>query len=232
MKKIIKLIILCIIFAQYSSIKAQGPNISVESIPGFPAQACYNQLYTSFCVFFHNNDSASYTGNIYIAFYTDTANSSIDTTSFGGPYQVSIPGNSFSSIPIDSFYFDPSSFKMGGNVVVVWPVSGGGTQITVTDTFHTYVEILGYAGISDIAQINIDNNIFPVPASNVLFLPQNIAENSIEHVRIIDMLGRTRILLKQYPKSISVAELENGFYFLEVKEKNGHIRISKFIVSR
>lgn len=228
--KIIKLIILCVIFTQYSGIKAQQPDISVESIMNFPAQAHYNQSY-NFIVILHNNGNTDYQGSLYIAFHTDSSNA-IDTGSFGDTATVDIPLGSFDSVNVGGFTFDPQTFKLGGNVVVVWPVSNNGSQIMVTDSFYTMVEILGYAGISDITQFDVNNNIFPVPASDVLFLPQNITKNSIEHVRIIDMLGRIKVLLRQYPKSVSVAELDNGFYFLEVKEKNDQIRIFKFIVSR
>jgi hypothetical protein len=228
MKKIIKLIILCIIFAQYSGIKAQSTHVSVDSIIGFPSQAYYGSTYILY-VALHNYDSAYYQGNVYIVFHTDT-NNVIDT--IGGSNQVNIPGDSTEYIYITGFSFDSTVFKLGGNVVVVWPVNGSGTQIMMTDTFYTYVDILGYAGILEVERNDRNSNIFPVPASDMLFLPQNIAENSIEHVRIIDMLGRTKVLLRQYSKSISVAELENGFYFLEIKEKNNQIRIFKFIVSR
>lgn len=230
MKKIIKLIILCVIFMQYSGIKAQQFDISVESIMGFPSQAHYNQSY-NFIVFLHNIGNTDYQGSLYIAFHTDSSNV-IDTGSFDSAVTVNIPMGSFDSVNVSGFYFDPQTFKLGGNVVVVWPVSSNGSQIMVTDSFYTVVEILGYAGISDIYQSYVNNNIYPVPACEELFLPQNIAENSIEHVRIIDVLGRTKILLKHSSKSVSVTELDNGFYFLEVKEKNNQIKIFKFIVYR
>ncbi|MFH0865497.1 MAG: T9SS type A sorting domain-containing protein [Bacteroidota bacterium] len=230
MKKIIKFIILCVIFTQFSGLKAQGPNISVESFMGFPTQAYFYDT-CSFSVLLKNNDdSVDFLGYICLMFHTDTLNSIHDT--IGGPFQAHIPADSFFTVTVSPFSFEPGFFKVGGNVVVVWPVSSGGTMITVTDSFFTYVDILGYSGIFDLSPGNANTFIYPVPANEEIFLQQNITENSIEHVRIIDMLGRTRILLKGHPKSIYVAELENGFYFLEIKGENNQMRIFKFIVSR
>lgn len=228
--KIIKLmIILCVIFTQYSGIKAQSHNLSVESFIGFPAQAYFNQS-CSFYIFLSNNDSSDYQGAISILFYTDSLNSAVD--SIGCSYTVYIPGNSFDTIWVGTFTFDSASFKLGGNVVVVWPVSSGGTQIMVTDTFYTYVEILGYAGISDIYLNTANNNIYPVPANEVLFLPQNIAENNIEYVRIIDMLGRQKYYSDKTVTSINTSAFEPGVYFIEIKVKDKMQVVLKFIISR
>ena len=227
--KTIKYILLCgVFFAQYFGAKAQTQNISVESMSGFPAQAVYDSSYT-FSVMLQNNDSAYYQGDIHIAFHTDSVNV-IDTGYFGGVVNVNIQGNSFHSITISGFSFTDSTFKLGGNVVVVWPVSTNGAQIMVTDSFYTVVEILGYAGISDITQINNDNDVFPVPANDVLFLPQNIAENNIEYIRIINMLGRTKYYSDKAVAYINTSFLEQGVYFIEIKEKNISAKVFKVVI--
>ncbi|MFH0865498.1 MAG: T9SS type A sorting domain-containing protein [Bacteroidota bacterium] len=229
--KTIKYILLCgVLFAHYFGVKAQVPNISVESMSGFPAQAEYNSLY-SFSVMLQNNDSADYQGQLYIAFHTDSANV-IDTGHFGNPVNVNIPGNSFHSITISGFYFIPSTFKLGGNVVVVWPVSTNGSQIMVTDSFYTVVEIMGYAGISDLYLCDANNYIYPVPANEVLFLPQNIVETNVEHIRIIDIPGRQKYYSDKAVTSINTTFLDQGIYFIEIKEKNKIPKIFKFIISR
>lgn len=230
-KGIRRLLFFSVVFFLCNSLSAQQVNMSVVSMPDFPDSAAYNQTFT-FSVILYNDSSSSYSGPVYIVYYTDNTNVQYPDT-FGTSNQVTIGPNTHDTINITGTNFsDTSVFKLGGNVVVVWPKSDGGTQIMVIDTFYTNLYITGYAGISDIELSEMNDNIYPVPASDMLFLPQNIAESSIEHVRITDMLGRTKVLLKQYSKSISVAELDNGFYFLEVKEKNNQIRIFKFIVSR
>lgn len=231
MRKIINIAVtFCLLIAIYSGAKGQGANISVDSIHGFPAQALYNEPYT-FTVVLHNHDSSVYQGNVQIMFHTDIDSSNVTIDTMSGPFTISIPANGFNSFTISNFHFEPNSFKIGGNVVVVWPVSGG-TPIMVTDSFTTSAEIIGYAGIPDAGSNIFSGNIYPVPAQNEIFLPKNYAESSVEYVRIIDILGRSRLCMYHYPKSVFVAELENGFYFLEVKEKNNKIRVYKFLVSR
>jgi hypothetical protein len=230
MKKIIKFFALCVIFAQFSGVMAQGPYISVESLPGFPAQANIYQSCT-FQIFLSNNDASTYQGTIYILYYTDDSlNTTHDT--LAGPFTVNIPSQSFDTIDGVNFTFDSSMFKMGGNVVVVWPVSSGSTAIMFTDTFYTYVEMLGYEGIEDLIPAGYSNIIYPNPADQVIFLPVNRAENSIEYVRIIDVTGRILDTFYTCPSMISTAKFENGIYMIEIKEKNKFPEIMKFIIYR
>lgn len=212
-------------------LRAQN-HIVVESINGFPSQALFNEQYTTLSVVLHNLDSAGFTGDIRICFHTsDSLNSGVDSLSFGGPYLISMPGDTITEIMIATFEFSPNSFKMGGNVVVVWPRSYNGSMIFAPDSFMTYVEITGYAGINDISVNNNTGNIYPVPADEIIYLPKNSDGEKIESVKITDMLGRTRVMLRNYPVSISVAELENGFYFFEVTEKSGKTRVTRFSVN-
>lgn len=225
--KILKFLILCLIFSQYSGIKAQSYNISVDTIIGFPSQAYFDSTY-QFNVILRNYDSIYFQGDVYIAYRVDTT-----TGTIGGLNAVNISGDSIVEISITGYSFDSSALKMGGNVVVVWPVNNNGTQpIAVTDTFYTYVEILEYTGISELEKLDANYNVFPVPASDIIFLPQNIAENSIEHIRIIDMLGRQKYFSDKAVTSINTSFLEQGIYFIEIKEKNKTPNVLKFIISR
>lgn len=121
---------------------------------------------------------------------------------------------------------------MGGNVVVVWPVASSGAAINVTDTFYTYIEITGYAGIEDFWQNESGELLYPVPADQLIFLPKNKTENSVEYVRIIDMLGRERYFSDKVVTSINTSFLENGVYFVEIKENNKLRKVLKFMVNR
>lgn len=228
MKNIRKYTIVFVLLLQVFVLRGQGAHVSVESLLGFPDTAFYNDSYT-FSVFLHNYDSSAFQGYVGIHFRTDSVNGSSGT--FIGPFQIFIGPDSFASIPINGFAFDTSFFKMGGNVVVVWPVSSGLPEITMTDTFYTYVHIAGTAGIFDYSSEDAVH-IYPVPANDVLFLPQNIAENSIEHLRIIDMLGRTKYYSDKTVTSINTSFFEQGVYFIEIKMKNKTPKVSKFVISR
>lgn len=233
MKNIIrKLIFFSVVFFLCSCISAQIAHMSVVSMPGFPGSAVYNQTYTFQAILYCDTASPSpYSGPVHILFYTDNTNVLFPDTFGTAANQVTINPGEHDTVTITGVEFgDTSAFKLGGNVVVVWPVSVGGNLIETTDTFYTNVEILGYSGITDIPENDIGHNIYPVPANDKLFLPESIAEKSIEYVRIFDVLGCTKVLLKEYPKYISVSDFENGFYFLEIKEKNNQTRIFKFIV--
>lgn len=226
-----KFLFFLVSFILSGSAFAQNHSISVTAMPGFPDTALYNQIYSfSAILYCDTSSSASYTGTIYILCHTNTSNVSQPDT-LGHSNQVSIDPGFYDTVTISGTNFsDTSAFKMGGNVVVVWPVSGGGNLITAPDSFYTNLTILGYSGIPDVVINNDDQNIYPVPANDEIFLPPTPGEPNIEHVRIFDVTGRTKIFIREYPKYISVAELENGLYFIEVREKNNQARIFKFIV--
>jgi hypothetical protein len=230
MKKAIKkLLLFPVVFLLCNSLSAQQGYLSVDSLVGFPSTAFYDSTY-SFNVVLRNNDSTSpFSGPVYILFHTDT-NSTISDT-IGGNLQVNIPADSISNLAVSGFLFDPALFRVGGNVVVIWPVNSNG-QITAVDTFRTNIVILEYSGISDLALPEGNNNVFPVPANDMLFLPQNIAKNSIEHVRIMDMLGRQKYFSSKAATFINTSFLEQGVYFIEIKEKNKTPFVLKFIISR
>lgn len=235
MKNIIrKLIFFIVIFFICNCLSAQIAHMSVVSMPGFPDSAVFNQTYTFQAILYCDTASSSpYSGPVHILFYTDNTNVLFPDTFGTAANQVTINPGEHDTVTITGVEFgDTSAFKLGGNVVVVWPVSGGGTQIETIDTFYTNVEILGYAGITDITENDIDYYIYPVPANDKLFLPENISGNNIEYVRIFDVFGRTKVLLRKYPKYVPVSQFDSGFYFLEIKGKNNEVRIFKFIVSK
>jgi hypothetical protein len=230
MKKAIKkLLFIPLVFLLCNSLSAQQGSLSVDTIIGFPDTAYYNDSY-SFYVVLRNDDTTSmYSGAVSLACRNDSTQI---TDTLGTSVQVTIDSGGTDTIGMSGVDFNNTAvFKVGGNVVVIWPVNSNG-QITVADTFRTNIVILGYSGISDIELPEGNNNIFPVPANDILFLPQNIAKNSIEHVRIMDILGRQKYFSCKAATSINTSFLEQGVYFIEIKEKNKTPIVLKFMISR
>lgn len=229
MKKIIRFLIVLVFLVQASKLSAQGVDLSVVSMTGFPTQAYYNQTYT-FSAIIQNYGTSDYQGSLQLNFSVTNSNVTTDSLSFGS-FQVNLPGNSTDTIDVAGYSFDSTAFKMGGNVVVVWPVSNTGIQITVNDTFSTNIEILGISGINDPYEVDFNAFLYPVPATNELFISLPRLENDIEHVRIMDALGRQKFFSTRPTSFIDVSTFENGTYFIEVREKSGTIHLEKFLVT-
>jgi hypothetical protein len=74
--------------------------------------------------------------------------------------------------------------------------------------------------------------IYPNPANEEINIYSNLSSVSIEQIRIIDMLGRQRYYSDKTVTSINTAFLEQGVYFIEIKEKDQPPAVLKFIISR
>lgn len=78
---------------------------------------------------------------------------------------------------------------------------------------------------------NIEINLFPVPANDILNIPESNI-NNIEFIKISDLLGKQRYFSDTPLKSINTSFLEEGIYFIELKEKYKTPKVLKFVISR
>ncbi len=99
----------------------------------------------SFDVVFSYNDSTPYSGNIYLVAGVDSSAglTSIDTL---GVRTVSNLVNDTVIIPFIDTANQQNGYRIGGNIVVVWPVASG---LTTLDTFETTFYIVEPTGIND-----------------------------------------------------------------------------------
>lgn len=209
--------------------------MAVDSMFGFPDTAicCTPQYNFTFNV--KNNSSIAFNGVLNIRYRTNQMNMA-DTTGYaftGNGVQDSISAFGTTTFTVAGFSFDSTAgFKMGGNVVVVWPVCESGFSVFVTDSFHINVFIESGAGIDELHLVNRKLEIFPIPANEKIFVRNPMPEKSIEYVRIIDILGVERYSSKTLSSYINTSFLRQGVYFIEVKNKNEFPVVSKFIISR
>ena len=83
-------------------------------------------------------------------------------------------------------------------------------------------------GIDD--ETNAPFDIYPVPASEKIFISENIA---IAQIGIYDFNGR-KVLSRNFDytnSAISLAELQNGMYLLNLETPNGKTYYKKFVVA-
>jgi PKD repeat protein len=108
------------------------------------------------------------------------------------------------------------------------------TTYTQFDTCTTCDSVVAYrlAGIDDIILTNKTVQIYPNPANDKIFILYSFPENSLEHIRITDILGQQKYFSDKAVTTINTSFLEQGVYFIEIKEKNKSSRILKFIISR
>lgn len=133
-----------------------------------------------------------------------------------------------------TFSFDTTSsagFKIGGNVVVVWPVTSTGPTVIAIDTFITSVFVSILTDIEEEINTGSYFNVYPNPANEVINISLSPTCGPIEHVRITDILGRERYFSNKVITSLSSSFLEQGIYFIEIKEKNRISKVKKIIIT-
>lgn len=177
----------------------------------------------NFDVVFSYNDSTPYSGNIYLVAGVDSSSglTSIDTL---GVRTVSNLVNDTVIIPFIDTANQQNGYRIGGNIVVVWPVADG---LTTLDTFETTFYVIEPTGINDKELIN-DFTIYPNPIKNTLFIQNKTNSHRVKQVRIYNGVGKELIKTK-FSTEISVSTLPKGIYFLELELEKDTILQYKLI---
>ncbi len=133
------------------------------------------------------------------------------------------PGDTVIFTVSDSF---PSpSFKLGNNVVVVWPSVSNGTQPFIVDSTFFNVYYIGLSGIHDfdIAPISI----YPNPFSDYLKVDFN--EEESPRLFIYDATGKLVYNNCSRTEMYDLSFLKSGMYLIEVRKKNTTVARRKMI---
>ncbi|MEO8148788.1 MAG: T9SS type A sorting domain-containing protein [Bacteroidia bacterium] len=218
-----RLLLLLIIFALSLTVKAQGPptlkvtTITVNGIANFP-DTIYGGVFYSYIITIRNLDSTiTYVSDSTEAF---TINMRTDSSLIGAftiysdsAQIVILPGDSFSLQYSDTF---PSGgFKIGNNVVVVWPSINTLLPSLIADSSYFTIYFPGILGIPDFDKLNL--LVYPNPFIDLLSF-SNTYDN--HQLYIYDEAGR---LVYQNPfdkKSYDLSFLKQGLYLVELRKSN------------
>jgi type IX secretion system substrate protein len=184
MKRILYLLIAYAVLSIFCTGRSAGQGVlKVVDMPNFPAlptdSAFESQIYT-FDVLVQNTGAGLLQGPVLLFMQVDSSIIVFDT--IVNP----ITGGGTITQVISNFTFNPSLFKTGNNIVVVWP-SINSPSITI-DTFYTNVffipllstvEHLGAPGIT----------VYPNPVTDYLYFDMPPGTKSVDFV-IYDQLGR------------------------------------------
>jgi hypothetical protein len=116
--------------------------------------------------------------------------------------------------------YDLATYRVTGNVVVIWPKTYQGGWQTLDSVYHD-VYVRGTIGITEFGEDHYRFLLWPNPATDELnVLADKVLENKIEDVRILDCLGR-QVFTMSFQQKINIAELLPGIYLLELNTKEG-----------
>ena len=229
MKKLITSLILYLFLLLSFNARSQslGVDTNAFNLASLPDTINLNDNYTHHIVV-QNKSATVLNGTIYLVAAVDTLDSlgtllSIDTV---GSIAVSNFGlNDTVGITYAENYNLANGYKVGGNIVVVWPVANFGTT---ADSIKKFVYINNSFSIDDYEKDN-PIIIYPNPVGNELFIRFMEPKITVKQVRIYDVNGRI-IYKDQFKSKLNVSDFPKGIYILHLEmkdEKELHYKLIK-----
>lgn len=218
MKKIILSFVFCFILISIS--KAQltidslttqqtiiNDTVPLESNLNFSA----NVIYTS---------STPFTGTIYLLCGVDSTGGLLSVDTVGSVNVVNFGLNDSVLINLSDSVSQQNGFRIGGNIVVVWPVADG---LLTLDTFNTTIYVIPLlTSINENKALLNQFTIYPNPTQSNIFIKNNLTETKIKHVRIYGIRGEL-IFVSITTNNIDVSNLPKGTYFLKIELEKGEV---------
>lgn len=203
-----------------------APHLTIDALINFPDTAFYGQAYP-IAIRVKNIGAVPYQGPLQIGLMADSAFAYLFYSN--NPTNVILPNDTITLYTTGSgmlgFVFDSSVFRLGNNVVVVWPYSSQGSVLV--DSLVTDVYINSTTGVKS---ISADDNfrLYPNPfKDNIMF--DGVNKFDIDRVRIFTLQGVKVYDEKPLTKPIDLNRLNSGCYLMEAKLKNGQRFYRKII---
>lgn len=211
---------------------AQNDSLGVVALspdyPQCPDTAYSNQPYLNIQVTIHNyNPVNAFTGTLFIYLQTDTVFPPDSISLNAGSTFTILPNSDFTVAVQSPYFFSPANYKVGSNVIVVWPVAGQGTPAVKYNPYTTCVFFQMSSGVNEEPESAI--SITPNPAQEFLEI-KTPSNNYVKDVRILDAAGRLVIDKKGDVSSvIPIEKLNKGVYILQLQLMDDKLIYRRFV---
>ncbi len=219
MRTTIKQIILAAaLFLTSNFIFAQA-HLGVTGITGWHNTAHCSVPYTNMYINVKNYDSVTFNGAVTINIIDGSGQHFLDSMT------VMIPSGGTDSLPLPPYYFNQPQYAAGHDVVIVWPIAN---NVALVDSFTDSVFVICTASIPVFDAKNAFH-VFPNPANEYLLYESEYPANTIEYVRIIDVIKGEIYRHEEKGYSIPLSNIPAGIYVIELKLKDGTSIKKKFV---
>ncbi|MEO5569923.1 MAG: T9SS type A sorting domain-containing protein [Bacteroidia bacterium] len=212
--------------------QAQLQIYAVDSFPTWPNDTVYENQTRNLGFRVRNVNSSPLTVNAYLKIFLLNT----DTTLLSQPLQLvdtsyfiqNLVGNDTIYVLVSNYPFTSATYRAGNNIVVVWPRIGN-DPTTTYDSLQ--LDTVYFVPFSSINMLRVDNeafSVFPNPVKDKINMNSG-DRNPIEYVRILDDMGQQMLYRRTSEKQLDVHFLSDGFYFVEIKARNGIILRRKFL---
>lgn len=201
--------------------------LRVDSIINLPAKLKIDSVYTTLKYVLRNTGNQTFNGKPTVLYQTDImSNTQYMYYHWTLPNITILPGDTFT---VSSPYFkaEKANFKVGNNIVVIWP-----SAITSPPAHETItIEITAIPASVGIEEYQNDTeiSIYPVPVTNKLNILSLMPENDLERVRILNVFGQEIFSSQTEFTSINTSDFSAGIYYLHVQFKNRPPGVYRFV---
>ena len=136
------------------------------------------------------------------------------------------PGDSVAFQTGDTY--DMATYKMGGNTVVVWPVTYQAGWSTRDSVYHPVFVRSLTTDLSTNSFINEKMILYPNPAHHLLNLSIKDTEFENAKIEIYDLLGN-KVKETDYTTKVDIEELIKGVYVIQLISTSGATTQQRFV---
>lgn len=157
-----------------------------------------------------------FNGTVYLVAGVDSSGGlqSIDTVA---SQVVNFTGNDSIFFNVPDTFDNIHGYRLGGNVVVIWPVAIG---LNTLDTFQTNIFVIQAVGLAEHQDLYNSFSVYPNPTKNYIHVDKKDKNQGVKHVRIYNLKGQL-IYDEKFRSKINVSQLSIGLYFLNLTLDNG-----------
>jgi len=138
-------------------------------------------------------------------------------------------GGIYSGPGVSNGFFDPVLAGQGNHLISY--TFENEFSCVGHDSLFIFVDFCTYVTL--IENLNQAFDVYPIPATNVLFIKNLNQVYKVEEIRIVDLVGQ--VILQEIPqqsgntRQINLSHLAKGVYFLEIKTNSGLV-VKKIIL--
>jgi hypothetical protein len=219
MKQLFFIYLFCIqLFFLSGNSTAQS--LRVDSIIGFPDIVTDSQA-VLMSILVSNTGGTVFMGDLAILMNVPANDSTPDTLYFN-PSDTVIGNSFYDTITVEHIFY-AADMDAGDNIVVVWPSSSQSSLVHDSLYLHLILNNIGINENEDLQAVQL----YPNPSAGHISL--RIAHpEKVEQVRVLDILGKEIFSFAEAVSTMNVESLDQGIYFVEVKNRDGGLVVKKF----
>lgn len=170
-----------------------------------------------------NNGNIPHNSVIDILIATDTAYAIRSLGGYANQDSLLLPGDSIHIITWDPII--PNHYKLGDNIVVIWPNIVSPYPFTADE----HVTELNVSTLSSDNNLEAELNIYPNPVADKAMVESSQAITSVRIINVVGAVVREYVNLQENFLAINKNELDSGVYFVELNIAGNKV-IKKIII--